>query len=396
MGSIRKRTDTGFLYFDFQYMGKRCREYTRLKSSPANLHKMKQIMSTIEAEITLGVFDYGKYFPHSPNARIFSPDSCGLLTPTEGITLRDFAEIWFTELSVQWKRSYQEKTRDILDCYLLPEFGDQVITSITKSQILKFRANLAKQPGRHKRKISNGYINDILAPLRMILTEAADRYDFASPWKNIKPLKKQRSEVEPFSLDEVELIIRNVRTDFRNYYTIRFFTGMRTGEIDGLKWKYVDFDRRQIAIRETVVNGREETTKNEGSRRIIEMSDLVYDALVDQYKETGDLSQYVFCNAAGSAHCHRNITKRIWRPLLRRLKLKYRRPYQTRHTAATLWLAAGENPEWIARQMGHTTTEMLFTVYSRFVPNLTRKDGSAINSILNGYFSGEESEKEKC
>ena len=53
-----------------------------------------------------------------------------------------------------------------------------------------------------------------------------------------------------------------------------------------------------------------------------------------------------------------------------------------RHTAATLWLAAGENPEWVARQLGHATTEMLFKVYSRYVPNLTRQDGSAMERLL--------------
>ena len=73
---------------------------------------------------------------------------------------------------------------------------------------------------------------------------------------------------------------------------------------------------------------------------------------------------------------------RVWYPLLRYLGLRKRRPYQTRHTAATLWLASGESPEWIARQMGHTTTEMLFRVYSRFVPNLTRQDGSAFERLL--------------
>jgi integrase len=45
-------------------------------------------------------------------------------------------------------------------------------------------------------------------------------------------------------------------------------------------------------------------------------------------------------------------------------------------------LAAGENPLWIARQMGHTSTEMLFKVYGRFVPNLTRQDGSAFERLL--------------
>jgi len=80
---------------------------------------------------------------------------------------------------------------------------------------------------------------------------------------------------------------------------------------------------------------------------------------------------------------HRNVRDRIWKPLLERLGLTYRRPYQTRHTAATLWLAAGEAPEWIARQMGHSTTKMLFEIYSRFVPNLTRQDGSAMERLLN-------------
>ena len=51
-------------------------------------------------------------------------------------------------------------------------------------------------------------------------------------------------------------------------------------------------------------------------------------------------------------------------------------------TAATLWLATGKNPEWITRQMGHATTEMVFRIYSRYVPNMTRKDGSAFEALL--------------
>ncbi len=76
------------------------------------------------------------------------------------------------------------------------------------------------------------------------------------------------------------------------------------------------------------------------------------------------------------------LLKRIWYPILRHLGLEKRRPYQTRHTAATLWLAAGESPEWIARQLGHTSTEMLFRRYSRFVPNLTRQDRSDFEALV--------------
>ena len=157
---------------------------------------------------------------------------------------------------------------------------------------------------------------------------------------------------------------------------------MRTGEIDGLKWKYVDFERKQILIRETIVAGEEDYTKTDSSQRAIIMSGPVFEALQEQYKATAHLSQFVFCNLKGGTVDHNNITKRVWYPLLAKLKLAKRRPYQSRHTAATLWLAAGEAPEWIAQQMGHSNTEMLFKVYSRFVPNLTRRDGSAFEQLL--------------
>lgn len=215
----------------------------------------------------------------------------------------------------------------------------------------------------------------------MIVNEAADRFEFETPFKSIKPLKVARTDVDPFTLEEVRLLIDHVRKDYKNYLVVRFFTGMRTGEVHGLKWKHVDFEHRQILVRESFVAGQQTTTKTDGSTREIQMSQPVFDALQAQAKVTQD-STYVFANRAGKPLSIHNVTKRVWYPLLRHLGLPMRRPYQTRHTAATLWLAAGENPEWIARQMGHSTTEMLFRIYSRYVPNLTRQDGSAFEAVL--------------
>lgn len=111
------------------------------------------------------------------------------------------------------------------------------------------------------------------------------------------------------------------------------------------------------------------------------MSQPVFDALQSQYESTkGGI--FVFPTKIGTP-LGDNVTKRVWHPLLRYLGLRVRNPYQKRHTAATLWLASGENLEWIARQMGHANTEMLFRVYSRYVPNLTRNDGSAFERLIN-------------
>lgn len=112
------------------------------------------------------------------------------------------------------------------------------------------------------------------------------------------------------------------------------------------------------------------------------MSTRVYEALKKQLEQTGARSEYVFCTKTGGPLSYANVTTRVWFPTLDHLGIRRRRAYQSRHTTATLWLASGENPEWIARQMGHTTTKMLFTVYSRFVPNLTRRDGSAFERLI--------------
>ncbi|MGQ5490954.1 tyrosine-type recombinase/integrase, partial [Thauera sp. ZXT1-4] len=287
------------------------------------------------------------------------------------------------EKEVEWRRSYRTTIRRELDRALIPKFGEKEVGQISKADVLAYRAELGKATAKGKQtKLSAARINKMLNPLRQILNEAADRFDFRTPFDSVKQLKTKRTDVDPFTLAEVKQVLDTVRPDFKHYFTVRFFTGMRTGEIDGLQWKYVDFENRLILVRETVVGGEEEYTKTDGSQRDIQMSQLVFDALKAQFEATGKLSKFVFCNRLGTPLDHKNVTNRVWYPLLRHLNLKKRRPYQCRHTAATLWLASGEAPEWIARQLGHTTTEMLFRVYSRYVPNLTRRDGSAFERLI--------------
>ncbi len=395
MGSIRVHGQTGALFFDFRHRGERCREYTALPDTPANKKKLEKVLKIVEAEIATGTFEYRRYFPTSRNATKFDapPETAstvatvmqgevqdpGTATPLFG----EFAETWYAEKEVEWRRSYRTTMRQSFDRYLLPRFGEKAVGRITKADVLAYRAELGKVTARGKQTtLSAARINKMLNPLRQILNEAADRFDFRTPFDNIKQLRIKRTDVDPFSIDDVKRILETVRADFRDYFTVRFFTGLRTGEADGLKWKYVDFEHRLILVRETVVNGEEEYTKTDGSQREIQMSQIVFDALKRQQAATGSLSPYVFCNRLGTALDHKNVTNRVWYPLLRHLGLKQRRPYQCRHTAATLWLAAGEAPEWIARQLGHTTTEMLFRVYSRYVPNLTRRDGSAFERLI--------------
>lgn len=388
MASINSRGD--YLFFDFRYKGVRCREYTKLRDNAANRKRAEKLLRRIEAEIELGQFSYRAYFPESKLAARF--DSPAPISDSP--RFEDFANEWFRHASVGYRESQKQTVRTRIDVHLVPFFRHKAAAEIRKSDVQEFRTHLAGLPGRGSNTMSASAINHTLSTLNQIMVDAAERYDTVNPCAGVKRLRVPKTEVYPFNMDEVRLILDHVRPDFHDYYVVRFFTGIRTAEIHGLKWKYVDFKRREILIRETVVRGRTESTKTDGSEREIHMSEPVYEALMRQQQATGGLSEYVFCTREGTPLSNNNVTKRVWYPLLRHLGLRKRRAYQTRHTAATLWLAAGENPEWIARQMGHTSTEMLFRVYSRYVPNLTRRDGSAFERFLTNVLN-ENEEQEK-
>ncbi len=247
MASIRARKDNGLLFFDFRYQGKRYREQTLLPDTKANRKKMAEILDGIITDIANNSFVYDQYFSsgakpksgvnknneqpyvngkNSPTA-IYSKQEASIPHLNSPI-FKDFAETWFSEFKIGWRKSYVETMRDTIDKHLLPYFGEKVVSSIRREDILDFRSQLAKVPGRKGQTLSARRINAIVLGLRQILNEAADRYNFTSPGQRIKPLKIKRQDIKPFTLDEVNLILRTVRQDFRDYLIVRFFTGMRT------------------------------------------------------------------------------------------------------------------------------------------------------------------------
>ena len=384
MASIRARKGSNMLFVDFYYMGKRCRETTNLIDTPANRKKLESIILNMEAEIRLGIFNYAKYFPKSDKAaEMVALNDRKECINTNVPSFKQFATLWFSEKEIEWRDTYKRKIQEIIDMYLLPEFGTKAIHVIKKTDVLAFRSSLAKVTyGKANKHLSAARINSIMVPLGMILKEAAKRYKFDNPYDDIKSLKEPKTDIQPFTLEEVWKFINGVREDYRNYYLVRFFTGMRTSEIDGLTWENIDFNRREIVIKQALVKGKMVPPKTQESYRAIQISPWVFDALKDQQTITYKRSEYVFCAHTGSPLDYNNINKQVWHPTLRLLGLKTRNAYQTRHTAATLWLAAGESPEWIASQMGHSTTKMLFNTYSRYVPNMTRQDGSAFEALV--------------
>ncbi|WP_237668541.1 Arm DNA-binding domain-containing protein [Vibrio toranzoniae] len=245
MGSINSRS--GKLYLDFRYEGMRCREQTALPATQVNQRKLQKLLNQIEADIRLSCFVYSEYFPESKKAQTFLKQDIQAqkrkqellgnyktavqeLQGIETVLFESFAQEWYDENEVRWKESYKDSMKIYLWSYLVPHFGHLDVAKISRPDILKYRASLVK-PRNNGKKLSAEFINHVMTPLRMILSEAGDRYDFRSTFENIKPLRVERTNVNPFDFNEVNLFLSSVRSDFKDYFTVRFFTGMRTSEI---------------------------------------------------------------------------------------------------------------------------------------------------------------------
>ena len=198
MGSIRARPESGALFMDFKYQGRRLREQTMLPDSVNNRKRLQKVLERIETEIVLGSFDYVKTFgkelatPQELNdGESEQGDIAGqVVRPHASQLFHIFANQWFAENEVSWRRSYVITQRGALDKYVLPWFGEMVLSDITKADVLAFRAFLAKVLVRKSvSTLSNRRINAVMKPLRQILNEAGDRYQFNSAFRNIKPLR---------------------------------------------------------------------------------------------------------------------------------------------------------------------------------------------------------------
>jgi integrase len=102
------------------------------------------------------------------------------------------------------------------------------------------------------------------------------------------------------------------------------------------------------------------------------------EALVAQKALSWMLGDYVFVDSQQRPLHQELFRMKVWKPRLKRLGIRYRPPYQMRHTFATLAMSMGENINWVARMLGHKSLVVTLEKYNRFGPNLIWEDGQGL------------------
>lgn len=118
-----------------------------------------------------------------------------------------------------------------------------------------------------------------------------------------------------------------------------------------------------------------DATKTEAGKRDVLLLPPARSALEAQKEHTFLAGDRVFHNPRTGQpwETDAQIRKTCWQYLLKLAAVRYRNPYQTRHTYASTLLSAGENPWWLAAQMGHVDVEMIFRHYGRWIPEKWKK-----------------------
>lgn len=276
-------------------------------------------------------------------------------------TVEEYAKISFELHSHHRKLTTASDYESSLRLHINPHFADKRIDRIKPSDIALWQNMLLD-------KLSPRRVRNIRAVFNMFFQDALrDGIIDKNPLTMVKVPKIEKVEVKPFTLDEMMKIIQSAEGDIQSFVALGFLTGMRSGEMIGLGWEDIDFDRGEISIKRTIKMGKTSTPKTKSSVRTIDILDQLLPYLEDQYKRTGQYESYVFLN---NELTHYYDIKRIrnthWKNLLEKVSIDYRTIYQMRHTFATVMIEHGEDILWVSHMLGHSDTSMTLQMYAKY------------------------------
>lgn len=345
----------------FTYRGTRCRERVKLKPSPTNLKRLQNHLGAIQDSIDKGIFNYAVTFPNSKRRLLFI-DRQG-----EALLIERYLDEWLTAQEKQLKASTMQGYTKIVNNLIIPEFKGKTLADIKRIDIRKW---LSEMPCSNKR------LSNIQSVLRTALQQAVDEdiieHNPLYGWKyENKQAPKVIDDVDPFNAAEQELILNELDGQHRNMFQIFFWSGLRPSELVALQWDDIDWQRKTISVTKSLTQAAKEfeEPKTKAGNRAVKLLQPAFDALINQKQFTLLEGKSIFINErTGEPYTgDQGLRKTIWIPALKRAKVKYRRPYQTRHTYASMMLTAGESIAWLAEQMGHADWASLRKTYAKFI-----------------------------
>lgn len=373
----------------FTWQGKQVRERLSVNGVPlaptmANIKYATRLVAEVKAQIAAGTFDYAATFPDSKAA----PKAAGR---TGDELFFDLIDRWWDtlELKPSTKTQYLQQKENFWKVHLANKPIKQFVHSDIKGALLK---------GTWK---SNKSRNNQLSIIRGVFELAVlDKQIATNPCDGLEHATVQEKAPDPFSLKEVAQVLAGLRKWYSeqivNYVQFQFFSGLRTSEAIALAWDDVDFNAGEVLVHEVVVYKEAQDSTKTNMARKVKLTSEAKAAIERQKKFTRVAGGKVFNDPYyNEPWLYQRITNSaFWKTTLRRLGMRHRRAYNTRHTYATLGLMAGANPAFMARQLGHSV-EMFFKVYAKWIDGLSdEREIAKIERAIAEFTASGDSDKE--
>lgn len=368
----------------FRFEGKLCKEPFPGEPTPGTIERATRQAAIIRHEIKAGTFAYARWFP----------DSARVKSGTYAHWLDLFLDIKRNELAPSAIRSHESRIKN----HIRPQWGERQVESIT---YLEMQAWVQKvlMPKLHSKTV-----REIVALTRQVFqlyrTKNQAAYD---PTEGIIIRQPDAEDPDPFTREEIEAILGAESPDrAQELSLIKFmiWAGPRVSEAIALAWEDVDLETGEVTFKRARVRSAYKVTKTRRSTRKLRLLKPALEALRDQKERTKDLPpveilvtdrdnrtkrkqlvRFVFHNSHTNAaySTSDNLRNGWWLQHLKRAGVRHRGPNHCRHTFASQMLTSCAVPiDWIAAQMGHTSTEMILRHYGRWIS----QDATDMTSII--------------
>jgi integrase len=220
-----------------------------------------------------------------------------------------------------------------------------------------------------------------------------------NPVEAVTRPKPRREEMKVPTPEQALKFIEAAREDrLEALFVLAVTTGMRQGELLGLRWSPVDLDKAtvqvQVGLQRTKEGFELVSPKTKKSRRLVMLTEPAREALErhrtnqtaerllagDYWKNDLDL---VFTNQTGGPIDTTYLLRRCFRPLLRKAELPEIRFHDLRHTAATLLMSLGVHQKVVSEMLGHSTVLITQDLYSHVTPTMQQQAVTLLQEALS-------------
>ena len=330
------------------------------------------------------------------------------LTEECRMTLGEWMDKWMDEYMIfTIKENTIKGYRSQIDHQIKPFIGHKQLASLTTADIQKFYNKIKKEGRVHPHPIHGHVLSDsMVRKIHMMLHEAMEvavreRYIVRNPTDNTTIPKKTTTEKQVLDDSQLNRFLEAIQGEpyWHDFFYVEVMTGLRRGEICGIKWSDIDFNEGTLCIKRSVSTKEGggvsigETKTDAGARTII-MPPSVATLLWE--KRSDAINEWVFPHYTNpSDPLHPSSAYKKLKTLLKRLELPLLRFHDLRHTFATQATDGGVDPKTLAGILGHTDASFTLDTYTHVTSDMQRGASAIVNNMMQQFLITEENNGEQ-